>query len=244
MGNLGDAFEVGLSRGYSHYGPCAYLPERQWALHMRPSPRSDARYRELLESDHRRSGWIVYQPVCSDCKACRPIRIPVARFHPSKSQRRVVRRNADVSVEVGSPEPTEEKLALYNKFVRSRFDDEDKGFTSLESYGEVFGFSPVTTIEMRYRLEGRLVGVGILDALPDVLSSVYFYFDPDEGARSLGTFSAIREVEHARATHRSFVYLGYYIAKCKEMNYKSRFRPCELLHPDGVWRDFTDDDEG
>jgi len=221
-----------------HTGDCVYLPGREWALRMLPAPRHDAAYRELLERHHRRSGWVVYRPVCRGCQECLPIRVPVAGFRPSRSQRRVLRRNRDVTIEVAHPEPSEEKLELHNRFVAARFDRGDAGFTDIDGYAEVFGPSPVTTREMRLRVGGKLVGVGLLDMLPDVISSVYFFFDPEHARRSLGTLSALKELELAAATRRSYLYLGYYISGCREMSYKARFRPSELLYPDGVWRTF------
>jgi len=225
-----------MASGYVHTGECVYLPNRRWSLRMFPCPRDDRVYQDLLDDFHRRSGWIVYRPVCAGCQECRPIRIPVAEFRPSKSQRRCLKRNADLRMEIGPPLPTEEKLRLHNRFVADRFDKGDGGFPSLEAYAEVFGRSPVSTREMRFYLRGRLVGVGIVDLLPDVLSSVYFYFDPDEAKRSLGTLSALKEIEYARDTGRAYTYLGYYIRGCREMAYKDRFRPSEVLDPDGVWR--------
>lgn len=202
---------------------------------MHPAPRSDAAYRALLETHHRRSGFSVYRPVCRACQACQPLRVPVASFAPSKSQRRALRRNADVTLEVGPLEPTEEKRLLHDDFVRARFTDRDGGFASLDEYAQVFGTSPVTTREMRFRIGDRLVGLGIVDLLPDVLSSVYFFFDPLEARRSLGTYSALCEIDLAAATGRAYVYLGYWIEACREMTYKARFRPCEVLTPAGAW---------
>lgn len=225
-----------MSSGYVHTGDCVYLPNRRWALRMIPAPRDDEAYRDLLDTHHRRSGWVVYRPVCKGCHECQPMRVPVASFAPTRSQRRALNRNTDVQIEIGLPEPTDEKLDLHNRYVEDRFRRGEAGFASLESYAEVFGASPVTTREMRYTLNGRLVGLGLVDLLPNVVSSVYFYFDPDEGRRSLGTFSALKEIELARETNRAYLYLGYYIEACREMNYKSRFRPCEVLSPDGTWR--------
>jgi arginine-tRNA-protein transferase len=227
--------EGALSSGYVHTGDCVYLANRRWALRMLPAPRNDAAYRALLDSAHRRSGWVVYRPVCRGCNECQPIRVPVATFKPTKSQRRALNRNQDLELDYGPPEPTEEKLDLHNRFVKARFDRGEAGFETLDAYSEVFGPSPVTTQEMRIRKDGKLIGLGLVDLLPDVLSSVYFYFDPEESRRSLGTFSAIQEIEWARRTGRTYVYFGYYIAGCREMNYKSRFGPCELLNADGQW---------
>jgi leucyl-tRNA---protein transferase len=221
--------------GYVQVGTCAYLRDRSWALEMHPAPRSDEAYRALLETHHRRSGWTVYRPVCRACQACQPIRVPVATFRETKSQRRARRRNEDVTLELGPLEPTEEKRALHDAFVRARFGDPDGGFESLEHYALSFGSSPVTTAEMRYRVGERLVGLGIVDLLPDVVSSVYFFFDPTEPQRSLGVHSALCEIDLARSTGRAFLYLGYYVEACREMRYKARFGPCELLTPTGEW---------
>ena len=76
----------------------------------------------------------------------------------------------------------------------------------------------------------------ICDVCPESLSSVYFYFDPAEARRGLGTFGAVYEIEFARARGIGHYYLGYWVAGCQAMDYKANFRPCEILHPDGVWR--------
>jgi arginyl-tRNA--protein-N-Asp/Glu arginylyltransferase len=235
---LNPAEEFLVNRGYVHTGQCVYRPDELWALRMHPAPRVDQAYQDLLDDHHRRSGWVVYKPVCQSCHACMAIRVPVEGFRPTKSQRKALRRNEDVHVELGPPSPSEEKLELHNRFVEHRFERGESSFRSLDTYEEVFGASPITTQEMRYRIDGRLVGLGLVDVLPNVISSVYFYFDPGEQRRSLGTFSALKEIELARESGRNFLYLGYYITDCREMNYKARFQPCELLHPDGEWRPF------
>src|SRR5690606_123433 len=84
--------------------PCTYLPGRQttlrafWAHHL-----SGQAYREFMDAGFRRSGRVIYQPICRGCRACIPIRIPVETFRPGKSQRRCWRRNADLTVSVGAP---------------------------------------------------------------------------------------------------------------------------------------------
>ena len=79
--------------------------------------------------------------------------------------------------------------------------------------------------------------MGICDLCPSALSSVYFYFDPADRARGLGTFGALVEIETARTRGLGHYYLGYYVAGCAAMNYKSLFRPHEMLDTDGVWRE-------
>jgi arginine-tRNA-protein transferase len=98
--------------------------------------------------------------------------------------------------------------------------------------------SPVDSLEFAYRdATGRLLAVGICDPCPNALSSVYFYFEPSARRRGLGTFGALVEIEWAREREIGYYYLGYHVAGCKAMSYKSAFRPHEFLDTDGVWRE-------
>jgi arginyl-tRNA--protein-N-Asp/Glu arginylyltransferase len=219
---------------------CAYLPGRLTRLRAFFAQRVDPDvYHDLMDAGFRRSGRMVYQPMCRGCRACAPIRVPVARFRPSKSQRRCARRNADVHVTVGAPAPSGEKFELYRRYATQWHGSADPG-----SRGEFETFlydSPVDTIELTYRAGGpggALLAVGICDVCaPRSLSSVYFWFDPRESRRGLGTFGALVEIERARALGVEHYYLGYWVRECAAMSYKSSFRPHQLLDTDGVWRE-------
>jgi arginine-tRNA-protein transferase len=82
-----------------------------------------------------------------------------------------------------------------------------------------------------------LLAVGICDMSPLSLSSVYFYFDPSESRRGLGTFGALREIAFTRQHQIPHYYLGYYVSGCGAMEYKAPFRPNEILCTDGIWRE-------
>jgi arginine-tRNA-protein transferase len=224
--------------------PCSYLPGRvarnRAFLAERMPPQL---YHELMNAGFRRSGTFLYQPICSGCRACEPIRVPVATFVPSKSQRRVWRKNQDLQVAVGLAEPTEEKFELYGRYVRERHNPEreegEEGEEDRESFLEFLYHSPVETIEFTYRrpADQKLIGVGLCDICAQSLSSVYFYFDPIESKRrGLGTFSSLQEIAWARKKNIPYYYLGYFVRGCAAMSYKANFAPNELLHPDGVWR--------
>jgi len=222
---------------------CNYLPGRVATTRAFRVDRMAAPvYQKFMDAGFRRSGTIVYQPVCEGCSACVPIRVPVDRFTPSKSQRRAVKHNSDLSISESNPALTDEKLDLYRRYVTGWHGKDGTEAGDRASLEEFLYQSPVRTIEFCYRTPaGKLIGVGICDHCDQSLSSVYFYFDPAESKLSLGTFSAVHEIEWCRQAGVPYLYLGYWIAGCDTMQYKARFRPAEILQNDGIWRDL---DEG
>lgn len=215
---------------------CPYLPGRASMSRAFLCDRMPGElYHELMDAGFRRSGTYFYQPVCRGCRACQPIRVPVERFVPSKSQRRTWRKNQDLTVAIAPPQPTDEKFDLYVRYVRERHHRDEGQRPAWEEF--LYG-SPVQTLEFAYRDEaGALVAVGICDVCPRSLSSVYFYFDPAHARRGLGTFGALWEIEFARGQRIPYYYLGYFIEGCASMRYKGDFRPCELLGSEGAWRE-------
>lgn len=220
--------------------PCPYLPGRVaedraiWAGTM-PA----GLYEQFMDSGFRRSGRLIYQPICKGCRACMSIRVPVPTFDPDKSQRRCRRRNSDLTVTRHRPRFSDEKLELYQKYIHKWHGrPETDSASSLESF--LYESPLETTIEFEYRLtDGQLLAVGICDVCPNSLSSVYFYFDPDHSRRGLGTFGSLREIEFARSKGIHYYYLGYWVGRCPAMDYKRNFRPNELLQSDGSWRPFN-----
>jgi len=192
-----------------------------------------ARYEALMDRGFRRSGQVVYRPRCRFCTACRPIRVLTDRFSPSRSMRRVRRRNTELAVEIGSPGATSEKLALFRRYLAAKHDDRmDRG---AEAFSDFLCDSPTNTLEFRYRLKERMVAVSVADRCPGGISSVYVYFDPDFAARSLGTFSALWEIDYCRSERLPYYYLGYYVEGSRTMAYKARFRPCQILTVEHEW---------
>jgi arginine-tRNA-protein transferase len=216
--------------------PCVYLPDRVARSRgfLAPVRMSGQLYHRFMDAGFRRSGRLIYQPVCAACRACVPIRVPTEEFRPSKSQRRCRRRNLDLVVEVGAPRATGEKFDLYQRYLTGRHDrlmDDDR--ESMESF---LYDSPIDTLEFTYRdSAGKLLAVGICDVCPRSLSSIYFFFDPEHRRRGLGTFGALVEIAFAAQHEIPHYYLGYWVSGARTMEYKTSFRPYELLGPDGLW---------
>lgn len=228
------SISLALYRGEPH--PCAYLPGRtaQDIFTIRSSL-PPGLYENMMDAGFRRSGTIVYRPVCEGCRECVPIRVSVAHFSASRSQRRVQKRNADLRVEVAPPVLTDAKWRLFVDYLRFQHDDTmSRDRADLERF---LYRSPTETLEMSYYAGDLLVAAGIVDVCPTALSSVYFYFDPREARRSLGIFSALCEIEECRRRGRSYWYIGYYVRECSRMNYKAQFQPHELLSVNGAWHE-------
>jgi arginine-tRNA-protein transferase len=203
-----------------------------------------AEYMQRMREGWRRFGHMLFRPRCPACSACQSLRVVVDRFRPNRSQRRARKANEGVvQLRVGEPRVNRAKLLLYDRY--HRFQSDQKGWPQHpakdpDSYTDSFVFNPFPVEEWCYYVGKKLVGVGYVDALPAGLSAIYFYYDPDERERSPGTWNVLRIIEEAAARGLPHVYLGYYVAGCPSLEYKSRFAPNEVLGPDGQWRPFAE----
>jgi len=223
----------------AEFGRCPYLPDRTWVTDSFSIRSIDpGLYERMLAEGWRRSGRTFYRNQCPRCRACIPIRVPVHSFVPSRSQRRILRRNSDLACELLPAGFRDESYRLYRRYVRDRHDRGES--VQPESYREFLVDSPVPSAEMQYRLDGVLLGVGWLDLLPGGLSSVYFAFDPEHSRRSLGTYSIMREIEETRRLGGHWYYLGFYVPGSPSMDYKARFFPLELQLEQGTWTAISD----
>jgi arginine-tRNA-protein transferase len=226
----------------SDVSQCEYLPDRIWQLryelvpHLRP-----VEYMQRMQQGWRRFGYAMFRPECPSCRLCQSLRVPVATFRPNQSQRRAWKRNqGEVTVRIGAPSLSPDRLELWARF--HRHGHETKGWPA--DGGDdpgIFLENPFRTEEWTYSVGNRLIAVAYVDALPEALSAIYCYHDPAERARSLGTFNILSLLAAARDRGIPHVYLGYYVAGCRSSEYKRRFRPNEVLRPDGSWLPF---DEG
>jgi len=211
---------------------CPYLGDRSWQLESRILLDVSAfEMQGMLERGWRRFGPEYFRPTCKGCRECISIRIPVEDFKPSKSQRRALARIRGFSISVGVPVADRERLLLYHAWHRSREATHswEASPLTMEHYAMQFCFPHPCALEFSYRDGDRLVAVGIVDATPNALSSVYFYHHPDYRQWSVGIGSVLVELEYARACGIRHIYLGYRVGGCRSLAYKDQFRPHELL---------------
>ena len=83
--------------------------------------------------------------------------------------------------------------------------------------------------EVLYFHDERLIAVDLIDILPDGISSIYFYYDPDYAKYSLGKYSIYYQIMLARKHNLSWIYLGYYVESCPSLAYKSEYAPFATL---------------
>lgn len=212
---------------------CVYLPEQRSRMHHRLIDRcTPEAYQSMLERGWRRFGKVFFRPVCARCTACRSLRLDVDVFRPSRSMRRTLKRNEDLRTEVHPAGMTLDHLDLYLRYhqdMSTRKGWREKQVSPSEYFQSFVEGAGSFGQEIRYLDDERLVGVALVDVLPNALSAVYCYYEPSQRHRSLGVFSVLKQVELARHLGRQHVYLGYWIADNASMRYKARYRPHELL---------------
>jgi len=190
-------------------------------------PLSERAMELFLAAGYRRNGNCLYNMACAACSACIPIRLHTSEFYPNRNQKRVFAKNGDVTKSLLPLKVTDEDLGLCEKFLQARYPRENN--TAKGYYRDFFLNRVVNTIQLQYRVGDRLVGTSIIDIGYNWLNAVYFYFDPDESQRSLGTYNILSLVDLCREWEIEYLYLGYYIRVVPAMSYKANFCPHYLL---------------
>ncbi len=225
--------------------PCSYLADTQARSQVAvvELAQSAAAYNELVRKGFRRSGGFIYRPHCEQCQSCVAVRVRVADFAPSRSQRRALQSLAGLTIQTLPLTLLDEHLDLYRRYQQSRHDEDHAAMSAAqtqEAYSQFLLRSHVRSnlIELR-RADGSLHAVSVVDWLADGLSAVYTFFDP-AAKGSPGTACVLWMVAQARSLGLPYVYLGYWIAQSPKMAYKSTFQPLEMLSG-GQWLNYPAD---
>ena len=204
--------------------PCPYLPDREKQFEQFFARElNEKEMASLLSDGWRKFGIHFFRPSCPECKSCLPLRVKAQRFIPSRSQKRNLKNNNGIEVKFSPLSYSPRIYEIYEAHSMERFSQT----TSLEDFLFAFYSPSCPAMQSEYYLGGKLIGAGFLDIGADSLSSVYFFFDPDYSNLGIGTFSILKEIEHARSLDLPYYYLGYYVPGCSSMIYKNSFRPRE-----------------
>ncbi len=223
--------------------PCPYVPGRFERKVFAELKRRDApeMNEALARIGFRRSQNIVYRPSCDDCHACVSVRVAANEFVPSASQKRLLKRHADLEVAACEPWSTQEQFDLLQDYVGVRHPRGGMAMMDAYDFADMIEQTPVDTVVVEYRepagadgKPGRLVGACLTDKQTDGLSMVYSFYAPGQRERpGLGTFIILDHVVRAGRAGLPYVYLGYWIEGCDRMAYKTRFKPVEMLTAKG-----------
>jgi arginine-tRNA-protein transferase len=226
--------------------PCPYIAgqtERKVFTHL-VGDRAVGLNDVLSHGGFRRSQTIAYRPACETCQACVSIRVLVNEFDWTRAFRRIRDRNEDLVGEMRAAIPSSDQYALFRRYLDARHADGGMASMSVLDYAMMVEDTHVRTRVVEYRRRGpdtaingrgsgALLGIALTDVLTDGLSMVYSFYDPDEAGRSLGSWIILDHVLRAKAMGLPYLYLGYWIAGSRKMDYKARFGPQERLKPSG-----------
>ncbi len=200
----------------------------------------------LSKQGFRRSQNVLYRPSCAECSACLSARIRVADFAPSRTQRRILRKNTSLRRNATSPWATEEQFALFRRYLDDRHATGGMADMDIFEFAAMIEETPIRSRVIEYTRPaeagetGRpLAAVCLTDVFDDGLSMVYSFYDPALNARSLGTQLILDHVDIAREAGLPYVYLGYWVPGSRKMGYKAGFTALEI-YKGGRWQDIGD----
>lgn len=228
--------------------PCSYLPQRQARSRvavLQPN-QVQQHYDRLIQSGFRRSGEFIYAPHCDACTACVSMRVPVAEFSPTRSQKRAAAALATMQLTRLPLQFSQEHLELYLRYQRARHEDsaqtkeaKDASISSDDrlAFEQFLLRSPMHSELIELRDENAsLLAVSVVDWVANGVSAVYTFYEPSARG-SLGTTAIMAMMQLAQQAGLPYVYLGYWIEESLKMSYKSRFQPAQLLRAEG-WQPF------
>ncbi len=224
--------------------PCPYLPgkqERKVFTELN-GPHAGELNDALGRIGFRRSQGVAYRPSCAGCSACVSVRVVTHAFDPNATQRKLIRKNGDLTVAACRPWATDEQFQLLRRYLATRHPGGGMVGMDEDDYADMIEQSPVNSVIVEYREPslngelGKLVGACLTDRQADGLSMIYSFFASDDSERQgLGTYIILDHILRARTAGLPYVYLGYWVKGSARMAYKTRYRPIEMLTPNG-WR--------
>ena len=231
--------------------PCPYLAgktERKVFTELK-GPHAEELNDALGRIGFRRSQTVAYRPSCLDCRACVSVRVLAQDFAPSSTQKRNLKRNADIVTSECRPWATAEQFELLQHYLSYRHPGGGMAAMDEIDYADMVEHTSVSSFVIEYREpstdggRGRLIGACLTDRQGDGLSMIYSFYDPEHEARTgLGNYIILDHIQRAAQADLPYVYLGYWVDGSARMQYKIRYRPLERLGRAG-WERISGDEQ-
>ncbi len=212
---------------------CSYIPGNEQTTHYKIIQECGIEYNaHLVERGWRRFGNMFFRPMCAGCDACESLKIDVNNYTFSKSERRVIKKNTKIRTVLRRPTASHQHIALFEKYHEYMHERRgwDKQEINIKNYYLSFvnGYNEYG-FEVLFFDEDKLIAVDLIDILPNGISSIYFYYDPDYSHLSLGKYSMLRQISYAKSNNLEWIYMGYYVSECQSLAYKSEYKPHMIL---------------
>ncbi len=219
-------YQFGISKEF----PCSYLSGKyeKLLIALEKQLQTPDGYSWLLSQGFRRSGEQVYRPHCQNCQACQSIRVITEQFLPSKSQKRLLKKNQYLTIKIQT-KAQDNYFDLYKKYINAIHADGAMYPPNKAQYSSFLAADLTPQLFIETWDDNKLICVAVTDVLPDALSAVYTFYHPDYKKSALGISSILKQLEVCQQYQKQFLYLGYQIDDCKKMNYKNRYFPYQIL---------------
>ena len=223
---MSDSYQLGISNSF----PCNYLPNKQERLLIATDQRlqNAQQYTWLMSQGFRRSGEQIYKPHCVNCSACRSLRVLVADYSPSKSQKRLLKKNETFRVVVNDC-LNDCYYSLYEQYINEIHHDGAMYPANIDQYQSFLNGQLTQQVFLEIWDADTLISVAVTDALNNALSAVYTFYHPDYRKAGIGMYSIIQQILLAKEMGNEYLYLGYQIDGCQKMNYKNKYYPHQVL---------------
>ena len=220
---------MNILKEFRTHDNCSYLAEKKQTMHYRVIDNcSQEDCQDFIERGFRRFGKMYFRPICEGCNECQSIKIDVKNYKFTKSARRVLKKAKNFKIYMQRPTMSKTHLELFDKYhsymkdkkgwVHSAVNAQSYHSSFVDGHQE-FGY------EVLYFDKDKLIGVDLIDILPDGISSIYFYYDTDYTEYSLGRLSLYQQIIYAKEQNKDWIYLGYYVKDCASLSYKAQYTP-------------------
>ena len=166
-----------------------------------------------------------------------PLRICLADFEFSKSQKKILKKNAQFDVRKGLIEIDFSKIKLFQLHCqRFKYGRPNSLYSFISVEADKL---PIPTYEISVYNEDRLIASSFVDISENAFSSIYAMFDTNYSNYSLGNYTLLEEILWAKELGKNYLYLGYAYRAPSFYDYKKRFSALEqYIWEEDCWQSY------